>query len=209
MIVNIKGLQKYEVLKALYDNAIPILSGGFGYLGTLGVQLFQNMKLTKEQAKEEIEQSNDLYFDYVQGKSLKIDLSTDEFDSHNYDRDYGEGKAKEIISNLYEELRNEKLVEELIQLIQNRGIYWCEDIAIFYNNKNISFGAPINVNAVRSVLDINKENIPILVCFDGPFFELFYYLDFKEEIKSFLKSHNACLVIQKEIGFSIHFNEVI
>jgi hypothetical protein len=41
-----------------------------------------------------------LYFDYVGGRPLKIDITGDELDPRLYDRDQGEGAAAMAISEL-------------------------------------------------------------------------------------------------------------
>lgn len=80
-MVDIKGLDKAKVLKALYDHSH---AQGFGLLQTVpgGVVTVDHCAgLLKNQT----------YFDYMHGRVLKVDLSGDEFDERLYDRDCGEG----------------------------------------------------------------------------------------------------------------------
>ena len=105
--VNIVGLDKAEVFAALYNHAKPLGMGMLHYDPEL---------LTKESAQALMEKGDDsarifgslsrrpLYFDYVKGRPLKIDLSGDELDTFLYDRDQGEGAGERIIN----QLRNNK-----------------------------------------------------------------------------------------------------
>lgn len=97
-VVDIKGLDKAKVLSSLYNATRP---QGFGFLHDLP----QDMSV--EQAKEiidaRLEVSVDLYFDYVQGRPIKVDLTKDTFESRLYDRDAGVDKAQYVIDSLREE----------------------------------------------------------------------------------------------------------
>lgn len=54
-----------------------------------------------EEARKYIEGKNgDLYFDYVKGRPLKIDLSDDIVNTRFYDRDQGQGLAAKVIADL-------------------------------------------------------------------------------------------------------------
>lgn len=104
--IDIKGIDKAELLAALYNNSRPM---GMGFLQA------RDGKMTVEQAREEIEGGDDssrmfgkdrcgnrhLYFDYLRGRPLKSDLSGDTFHPWGYDRDNGgDGTAARIIANL-------------------------------------------------------------------------------------------------------------
>lgn len=95
--VNIKGLDKAEVLLALWKGSH---AQGMSFLGML------NGGLTLEKAKgmvDELKENNrPLYFDYVQGHVIKCDITGDEFDPRLYDRDCGEGRGEEVIKALRE-----------------------------------------------------------------------------------------------------------
>lgn len=89
-MVNIKGLKKSEVLIALYNNS---KIQGLGSLQAI------NRDLTIDEATALLKK--DTYFDYLYGKVMKIDLSSDiEFDEWGYDRDNGQGSAKQVIEKL-------------------------------------------------------------------------------------------------------------
>ena len=88
-MINIKGLNKAEVLKELYNNSKV---QGLGFLQATG----RNM--TTEEAEEELKHGTT--FDYLHGKVLKVDLSKDEFEEWLYDRDNGQGAAAKVINQL-------------------------------------------------------------------------------------------------------------
>ncbi len=90
--VSIDGLDKGDVLAALYDASHP---------QGLGIIHFDPAPMTREQAREIIERfAGELYFDYVGGRVLKVDLQGDEFDPWGYDRDNGKGSAAAVIAAL-------------------------------------------------------------------------------------------------------------
>jgi len=109
--VNIAGLDKANVLAALYNNSRP---QGFGalrakagdmtvdeartYLET-GDDHAQDFELVRESRAKYDER---LYFDYLNGRVLKVDIGGDEFDSWGYDRDLGQGLAERVITRLRE-----------------------------------------------------------------------------------------------------------
>lgn len=91
-MVNIQGLSKAKVLAALYNKARP---------QGLGLLQFTPQDMTEDEAKKIIEANgNNLYFDYLNGRVIKVDLSQDEFDPWGYDRDNGQGSAQKVIGSL-------------------------------------------------------------------------------------------------------------
>lgn len=92
--IDIKGLDKAEVLLALYNHSKPL---GMGWLQELSM----GKAYTIEDARKDLENSSpDYYFDYLYGRVMKVDLSKDTFDGWLYDRDNGEGKAQKVIDEL-------------------------------------------------------------------------------------------------------------
>lgn len=101
--INIAGLDKAELFAALYNHAKPL---GMGFLQ------YDPAPLTKEAAQKLMEAGDDssrmfpgmgrrsMYFDYVKGRPLKIDLSGDEMDTHLYNRDQGDNAAEKIVAKL-------------------------------------------------------------------------------------------------------------
>lgn len=87
--MNIKGVSKAKVLLELYNNARPL---------GLGCLQYDSELMTEEEAQKLLE-SGQTYFDYVKGRVMKIDLSTDELETDLYNRDNGIGRAEEVIEN--------------------------------------------------------------------------------------------------------------
>lgn len=89
-MINIEALNKEEVLRELYNNSKV---QGLGFLQATGKDM------TTDEASELLK--NHTYFDYLYGKVMKVDLSSDiEFNECGYDRDNGVGKAQKIIDKL-------------------------------------------------------------------------------------------------------------
>ncbi len=89
-MVDIKGLNKAEVLAALYNNSKP---QGLGFLH------FDAKDMTVAEAEEILKQTTD--FDYLKGRVMKVNLSSDDsFEEWLYDRDNGNGAAEKVISGL-------------------------------------------------------------------------------------------------------------
>ena len=89
-IIDITGLDKAEVLHALYHRS---RYQGLGLYAAV-------IKYSVEDARRDYAASESKYFDYLYGRVLKVDLSKDSFDSRLYDRDCGEGAAEEAINKL-------------------------------------------------------------------------------------------------------------
>lgn len=87
-MVNIKGMDKAKVLKALYDNSHV---QGLGFLSAMD-------SFSEEDAKELLE--NQTYFDYLYGRIMKVDLSENEFEEWLYDRDNGAGAAQRAVDSI-------------------------------------------------------------------------------------------------------------
>lgn len=92
-MIDIKGLNKAEVLKALYDGS-HIQGMGF-------MQAVPDGFVTVEHCQQLLEETAYPYFDYLYGRVMKIDLSSDEsFEERLYDRDNGPGAAQRVIDRL-------------------------------------------------------------------------------------------------------------
>ena len=89
-MVNIKGLDKARVLKALYEHSHVQGLGAFQavHMGVPTLEYFAGL----------LEQGT--YFDYLGGRVLKVELSGDEFDERLYDRDCGEGAAQRAVDSI-------------------------------------------------------------------------------------------------------------
>lgn len=90
MDIDISGLDRAAVLAALFNGA---RAQGLGFLA------HQEGDMTVEQAQAILD-TGTTYFDYLQGRVMKVDLSGDSFDPWGYDRDNGEGAAFSVIRSL-------------------------------------------------------------------------------------------------------------
>lgn len=89
-MIDISGLDKRKVLMALYDGARP---QGLGFLH------FSVGPMTEAEAESLL--SKDRYFDYVNGRVMKVDLTDDDqFDERLYDRDNGDGAAQRAVERI-------------------------------------------------------------------------------------------------------------
>lgn len=101
MNVDISGLSKASVLAALYNRS---KAQGMGWLH------FDPTPMTEADAAKEIAKLTDdcefprrhgqFYFDYLNGRVMKVDLSGDTFNPAMYDRDNGAGAAQRVIDQL-------------------------------------------------------------------------------------------------------------
>lgn len=109
-MIDIKGLDKAEVLYSLYHNSH---AQGMSFLGLPqtkeGFTLDRAREIIKERGYDPEGENHPccLYFDYVEGHVIKCDITNDEFEEGLYDRDCGEGAAAKAI----EYVRDGKLNE--------------------------------------------------------------------------------------------------
>lgn len=97
-LINIKGLDKAEVLLALW-NASKMQ--GMSFLGfSEPLTLAKAVECVEEARHIGISGEEEIYFDYLNGKVMKIDIAPDFIDPRLYDRDNGEGAAQRAIDNL-------------------------------------------------------------------------------------------------------------
>ena len=87
--MNIEGLNKAEILKELYNNSRPL---------GLGILHYDPKPMTIEEATEILKHTTK--FDYLYGRVMKIDLSTNELRTLLYNRDNGENVAEAIIERI-------------------------------------------------------------------------------------------------------------
>jgi hypothetical protein len=87
--IDISHLPKARVLAALYNRSAP---------QGLGILQYREGQMTEQQAEELLKKQT--YFDYLYGRVMKIDLSTNELRPWLYDRDLGQGACAEIIAQL-------------------------------------------------------------------------------------------------------------
>jgi len=89
-LISLEGLDKAEVFAALYNGA---RAQGLGFLH------YDSEPMTAETAQQRFGDEWG-YFDYVDGRVMKVDLSGDELNPWEYDRDNGQGAAAVIIAAL-------------------------------------------------------------------------------------------------------------
>lgn len=91
--ISIEGLDKAAVLAALFNGS---RQQGMGFMNAGGQQ-----PMTIEKAQAVIDRCNgDLYFDYLGGRVLKVDIGGNMLQTHLYNRDIGDGAAERIIDKL-------------------------------------------------------------------------------------------------------------
>lgn len=89
--IDISHLNKAAVLVALYNRARP------AELGHLHLDLYK--EITLEEAQTMLDDGK-TYFDYLNGRYMKIDLSSDMLFTGLYNEHYGEDAAERIIRAL-------------------------------------------------------------------------------------------------------------
>ena len=87
--VNIEGLDKAEVLAALFNAS---KQQGMGFMHTEG-----RAEMSVSDARELLKETS--YFDYLRGRVMKIRMQ-DILATHGYDRDNGEGAVSRVIAKL-------------------------------------------------------------------------------------------------------------
>ena len=98
-LIDIKGLDKAEVLAALFNAS---KQQGMGLLDSSGAKA-----MTVDDARKCLEDSGHrMYFDYLRGRVMKVGLSQDTLDPWGFDRDNGQGAAKRALSKLLATVAN-------------------------------------------------------------------------------------------------------
>ena len=88
-MIALKGLNKAEVLAALYNASRP---QGRGFMA------YEDGPMGREEAENLL--ADCTYFDYLKGRVMKVDLGGDVLDPWGYDRDNGTGAAERAIEAL-------------------------------------------------------------------------------------------------------------
>jgi hypothetical protein len=90
--MDIKGIDKAKLTKALYDNA--------GSGGGMAKYKFVTGDMQLDDAAKLFAQFKG-NFDYINGRAIKVRISGDELErAHLYDRDHGAGACAAIIAHL-------------------------------------------------------------------------------------------------------------
>ena len=102
-MVNIKGLDKARVLKALYD-----------YAGDEGPgHLRASREITVEDCAKALERTT--HFEYLCGHLMTVDLSGDEFDPCVYDLHHGKGAAQRAVDSIRGEQKDSEEKERSLE----------------------------------------------------------------------------------------------
>lgn len=123
MNINIKGLNKAEVLLALWRGSH---SQGISFFGR-GEGSF-TLEMAEKMVSELTKSNHRLYFDYVYGHVIKCDITDDTFDDRLYARDCGEGTSENVIEFVrkgkLDELKYESydsdMTKSLLQLLGDK-----------------------------------------------------------------------------------------
>lgn len=96
--VDIRAADRTEVFRRLHNGA---MNCGPDFPITLAALQAQLPAMTVEQAQVVMAaRGKDLYFDYVNGRSMKVDLGGDVVDLWLYDRDCGRGAGRRALEGL-------------------------------------------------------------------------------------------------------------
>jgi len=101
-VIDTTGLDKAEVFRALYNQARP-LGMGFVHFTPQDMPIEEARAIVGGQDTGDYPcgQRRELYFDYVKGRVMKIDLSQDAgFEERLFDRDNGSGSAAQAIAEI-------------------------------------------------------------------------------------------------------------
>jgi len=98
-MIDISKMDKADVLAALYNNSRPL---GMGYLHFDPTPMTRDEAsvLLKEQEHTTYNGGKSIYFDYLKGRVMKVELATNSLDPWGYDRDNGEGAAGCALAHL-------------------------------------------------------------------------------------------------------------
>jgi len=107
--ISLEGLDKAEVLVALYNASKPF---GMGFLH------YDPAPMTTDEARELLEQQS--YFDHLKGRVMKVDLGGDRLEASGYDRDNGPGAAQQAIDAIGKPLESneEKVTQEARRVLK-------------------------------------------------------------------------------------------
>lgn len=147
-MINIKGLNKAEVLKALYDHS---------HVQGMGIyQTVPEGTVTVEHCQMLLDTTGYPYFDYLYGRVIKVDLSGDEFDERLYDRDCCPGAAERAVRRI----RNRYCASNL-GIVIGDGIDAMITDHMFYDARElrIRFKSVLDIDKMICVLEQHKRRV--------------------------------------------------
>lgn len=89
--IDVSEINPAELLAGLYNRSHP---QGMGFLQA------QDGEMTPEQASELLNDDGSTYFDYLQGRVMKVEINGETLESRLYDRDLGQGAAQAVVDSL-------------------------------------------------------------------------------------------------------------
>lgn len=93
-MIDISNLPKSKVLSALFNASAP---RGLGFM-------YPSAPMVDDDATEIVNalqgDGRDLYFNYLRGRVMKVDITHDTFDPWLFDREYGQGAAARAIDSI-------------------------------------------------------------------------------------------------------------
>lgn len=90
-MIDVSGIDRAVLLAALYNNSRP---QGMGFLQPNCLS-----PMTVEQAQSYLD-NGQRYFDYLQGRVMKVEINGKTLDPRLYDRDLGQGAAQRVVESL-------------------------------------------------------------------------------------------------------------
>jgi len=120
MSTSLDGLDKAEVFAALFNKAKP---QGLGFLH------YNPAPMTAEQAKERFGECSE-YFDYVDGRVMKVNLSGTELETGLYNCDNGANAAEDVIATLRDtgDINSEQSQREHARNVQESATFMLEHL---------------------------------------------------------------------------------
>jgi len=94
--IDIAGLDKAKLLQALFNRSFQQGLGVLDSNGTNTMTLAEALNVINDLQKK----GRKLYFDYLKGRILKVDISGDTLFTALYNRDVGYGAAEAIVNKL-------------------------------------------------------------------------------------------------------------
>lgn len=89
-MIDLRGLDKAEVLAALYNHS---KAQGMGFVDP---DYTGPARMSRGEAERYL--AGGTYFDYLRGRAMKVELGGDELDPRLYDRDLGQGAAARAVA---------------------------------------------------------------------------------------------------------------
>lgn len=115
--INIAGIPKWKVLKALWESSHE---QGLSFMGVPTQPVTDETFINIINDRVGKEYHDAMYFDYVMGRVIKCDLIDDVFDPHLYDRECGAGAAEAAIKSLMKSEMNSMIIDTINTYVGDR-----------------------------------------------------------------------------------------